>query len=60
MTDKLKGGAADNMTLNDVAKKVKTNLRDLKKQMDMGVPDEMEHTDDPEIAKEIIAMQKAD
>lgn len=53
MTDKLKGGAADNMTLNDVAKKVKTNLRDLKKQMDMGVPDEMEHTDDPEIAKEI-------
>lgn len=41
--DKIKGGAADNVSEDEVNKK----------QLDMGQKVEMEHTDDPEIAREI-------
>lgn len=49
--DKLPGGRADNMTLKDVEKKHKGIS--LKQEYEMGVEDEMEHTDNKEVAGEI-------
>ena len=52
------GGKADDMTIEDVFKKQKNNgwegsLEDMKKEYEMGVKVEMEHTKDKELAKEI-------
>lgn len=49
----LKGGLSDNKTLNDIAKKHKVNLDDIKDQFKKGIKVEMEHTDDKEKAEEI-------
>lgn len=59
--DKLKGGLADNKTLQQIAKKhdkkeyyhVDNMVSSLKKQLKMGVKIEMEHTNDKDIAIEI-------
>jgi len=60
--DKLKGGLADDQTLNDIAKKHDTKkyyhvddmVSSLKKQFNKGIKVEMEHTNDKEKAKEIV------
>lgn len=57
----IKGGLADNKTLNQIAKKhdakgyyhIDNMLETLKKQLKMGIKVEMEHTNDKEKAKEI-------
>lgn len=59
--EELKGGLADNKTLIQIAKKhdaksyyhIDDMVKSLKKQLDMGMKVEMEHTDDKEKAKEI-------
>ena len=60
--DALKGGNADNKTLKDIAKKhdkknyyhVDDMVSSLKKQFNKGMKVEMEHTDDKNIAKDIV------
>ena len=60
-SDILKGGSSDNMTLIDIAKKhdkkgyyhIDDMVSALEKQLKMGIKDEMEHTDNPKIAREI-------
>jgi hypothetical protein len=60
-TEELKGGLADNKTLIQIAKKhdakgyyhIDDMVKSLKKQLEMGMKVEMEHTDDKEKAKEI-------
>jgi hypothetical protein len=49
----LKGGLSDKLSLNDIAKKHKVKIEDLKNQLDLGVKTEMEHTKDKNKAKEI-------
>lgn len=51
--DKIPGGKADGMTLEDIAKKHNVSLEDIKVEFELGIKDEMEHTSDPEVAKEI-------
>ena len=59
--DILKGGSSDNMTLQDIARKhdkkgyyhIDDIVGALEKQLKMGIKDEMEHTDNPKIAREI-------
>lgn len=54
MTNKLKGGKADNMTLEDIARKHNVFLGTIKKQFEMGVKIEMEeHTKSREKGEEI-------
>lgn len=48
-----KGGKSDNMSLEDIAKKHNIDIKDLKKEFDMGIDVEMEHTDDENKAEEI-------
>lgn len=48
-----KGGKADDMSLEDIAKKQDVDIKDLKKEFDMGVEVEMEHTDNKSQAEEI-------
>ena len=58
----LKGGLADNKTLIQIAKKhdaknyyhISDMVKSLKKQVKLGLPVEMEHTDDEDKAKEIV------
>jgi hypothetical protein len=58
----LKGGKADNKSLIQIAKKhnaknyyhIDDMVKSLKKQVEMGLPIEMEHTDDKDKAKEIV------
>jgi hypothetical protein len=59
--EKLKGGKSDGMTLNDIAKKhtkkgesIDDVLMDLKIQFRKGLKVEIEHTDNEDIAKEIV------
>ena len=60
-TEELEGGLADNKSLVQIAKKhdakgyyhIENMVKSLKKQLEMGVKVEMEHTDDKEKAKEI-------
>jgi hypothetical protein len=59
--EKLKGGKSDGMSLNDIAKKhtkkgddTEEILMDLKIQFRKGLKIESEHTDDQDIAKEIV------
>jgi hypothetical protein len=48
-----KGGKADDMSLEDIAKDHGVDIEDLKKEFDMGVEVEMEHTDNKSQAEEI-------
>ena len=60
--DKLKGGNTDEKTLEDIAKKhdkkgyyhVDDMVKSLKKQVKIGLPIELDHTDDKDIAMEIV------
>jgi hypothetical protein len=61
-SNKLEGGGADNKSLVQIAKKhnaknhyqIDDMVKSLKKQVDMGLPIEMDHTDDKDKAKEIV------
>jgi hypothetical protein len=53
MENKIKGGKADKMSLEDIARKHSVFLGTIKKEFDMGCKVEREHTTDPEKAKEI-------
>ena len=58
-TEKLKGGLSDNKTLIDIAKKHDSKnhvemIKSLKKQLEMGLKVEKEHTDNMGKAKEIV------
>lgn len=51
--EKFKGGKADNMTPEDLAKKHDVEVNDIKKEISVGTKIEMEHTDSKTEAKEI-------
>lgn len=51
--NQLKGGKSDNLTIQDIADKHKVSVEDIKKQLQIGIKIEMEHTDDPRVAVEI-------
>ncbi|NIP29699.1 MAG: hypothetical protein GTO02_05370 [Candidatus Dadabacteria bacterium] len=51
--EKVEGGKADDMAPEDLAEKHGVDLKDIEKEIEVGVRIEMEHTDDKEIAKEI-------
>jgi hypothetical protein len=51
--ENIKGGEAENMTPSDLAKKHGVKLKDIEKEIEVGVKIEMEHTDSKEKAKEI-------
>ncbi len=51
--DKIKGGKADNMSCDDIAKKHGVSIDTIKKQIDAGEAHEMEHTDNRSLAREI-------
>ena len=56
--DQIKGGKSDGMTIDDIFKKHKDagwsgTIEDLKKEYEMGVKVEMEHTKDAGLAAEI-------
>ena len=51
--EKVIGGKADDMSVEDLADKHNVDVRDIEKEIEVGVRIEMEHTDDKEIAKEI-------
>ena len=53
MTDKIKGGLADNMSLQDIADKHNVTLSAIEEQFAMGIKVEREHTDSDEQAEEI-------
>lgn len=51
--DLLKGGLSDDLTLKDIADKHKVDISELRKQFQMGIEVEKEHTDNESVAKEI-------
>lgn len=51
--DKIEGGKADRMTVNDIAKKHGVDVNEIINQLEMGIKVEMEHTDDPDMSVEI-------
>lgn len=51
--DEQKGGEADNMSPEDLAKKHNVDIKTIKKEIHIGTQIEKEHTDNDEIAKEI-------
>lgn len=51
--EKVIGGKADDMSVEDLADKHNVDVRDIEKEIEVGVRIEMEHTDDKEIAREI-------
>lgn len=51
--DKIKGGLADGMTAKDIAEKHDVPVKDITKELNMGIKIEMEHVDDDKLAKEI-------
>jgi hypothetical protein len=51
--NKIIGGLSDKKTLEDLSKKHNIHLEKLKKQLEIGINVEMEHTNNKEIAKEI-------
>jgi hypothetical protein len=51
--DEIEGGLADNKTVEDIAKKHRVDVNVIKKQLDMGVKVEREHTNNKERAIEI-------
>jgi len=52
--EKIEGGLADGKSLEDIAKHHKVSIEDLKKQWNMGMNVEKEHTDDSLKADEIV------
>lgn len=52
-SEKIKGGKAENMTPKDLSKKHKVDIKDIEKEINVGIKIEMEHTDSKKIAKEI-------
>ena len=53
MKNKIKGGKSDKMSLEDIARKHSAFLGTIKKELEMGLKVEREHTTDPERAREI-------
>ena len=51
--DKIKGGFADKVSAEDIAKKHKVSVKDIEAQIKMGRKVEMEHVDDEKLAEEI-------
>jgi len=51
--NKIKGGKADKMSIEDIAKKHDVTLESIKVQIEMGKKIEMEHVDDEKLAEEI-------
>lgn len=51
--DFIPGGSADGKSLKDVSSKHKIDIKKLEKELELGIKDEMEHTNDKKIAKEI-------
>ena len=52
-SEEIKGGKAKGMSVNDLAKKHKVDIKDIEKEIKVGTKIEMEHTDSKKIAKEI-------
>lgn len=52
--NKLVGGKADNLSLEDIAKKHNVSIDKINNQLKKGLKVEMEHTNDKEKAKEIV------
>ena len=48
-----KGGKADNLSLEDIAKKHDVDVKELQKELDKGIEIELEHTDSKDKAEEI-------
>jgi len=53
MGDKIKGGLADGMSIEDIAKIHKVDVSIAKEALKNGITVEMEHTSDKDLAKEI-------
>lgn len=53
MENKIKGGKASKMSIEDIAKKHKVNIDVIKKQLQIGIKVEKEHTPNESMAKEI-------
>lgn len=53
-TEKLKGGKADGKTLTDIADMHNVSVKSLEKEMELGLPEELEHTTDKSVAEEIV------
>ena len=53
LEDMLKGGKADNKSVEDIAKIHKVSVDDINKQLKIGIPTEHEHTKNNKLAKEI-------
>lgn len=53
MSDKIKGGLADDKSIKDLAKKHDTTVDKIEKEIKKGVKVEKEHTSDDDIAFEI-------
>jgi hypothetical protein len=51
--DLISGGLADNLTLEDIAKKHNKSLKEIQSQFEKGLKVELEHTDNEQIAGEI-------
>jgi hypothetical protein len=51
--NKIKGGKADKMSIEDIAKKHDVSVESIKTQIEMGKKIEMEHVDSEELAEEI-------
>lgn len=51
--DNLKGGKADKLSVEDIAKKHDVSVDSIKSQIEMGKKVELEHVDDSELAEEI-------
>jgi hypothetical protein len=51
--DEIKGGLADKMSVEDIAKKHKVSVNKIQKQLNMGINVEMEHVNDKSKAREI-------
>ena len=51
--DKIKGGKADKMSIEDIAKKHDVSIESIKTQIEMGKKIELEHVDEEGLAKEI-------
>jgi len=51
--DKIKGGKADKLSIEDIAKKHDVSVESIKAQIEMGKKIEMEHVDDIKLAEEI-------
>jgi len=52
-SEKIKGGLADKMTAKDLAEKHGVSLKQINREIEMGIKVELEHVDDKVLAKEI-------